>query len=845
MSAEIDCAEQGIAARALRAFGRLLALTAASAALSIAQAQITVVGVSAPDPPSNNSISITVAAPAGVVANDVLLAIIADRGGDTSGIASAPPGWTLATSTLDGARLGMYLYRRIVTAAEPADYTWNFSAANRSAIAVMAFRGVDTASPIAALNTQINGASSTMTAPSITPGIANTMLVGFWSTVNGNAVLTAPATMSTNFFVAGTGAGPNGVATLGASAIYAPSTATGTRVATSSLSLANTGYLVALRPGAVDIAAPGGFNAFETATPAGAITGVIKTKVAGAPFSLALVALNSTRTAVLTSFTGSVTVELLDSSNNSGALNASTGCRSSWTSIQTVSPNPAFASGDNGRINVVFTVANAWRDVRVRITHTSGGTTVVGCSTDNFAIRPAAFASLQATDSNDGATGTARVLNNTAAASGVVHRAARPFTVLAQAVSASGAATSGYSGTPTLTVASCVLPAGCSAGALTAALTGTAGTVTGSAAYAEAGAISVDIEDLSFAAVDGADSTLLERTIRSTAPATFGRFVPDAYQLSISTAPQFVPPLCSAGPSPQAFTYVGQPFAFGTVPVVLATPLNAAGTALANARPRFASTHLTYPVAAIGAPLALSGTTTVAGIVHSATSLITFSAGSLTFSRGTSPIPSFTPTLTMTVNLADTTENTVIGNSTINAASALTISPIAFAAGANAFHYGRVQMRPVYGDVRRELYLPLELQRYNGLGWIALPEAGACLAAPATSFAYSNATGLLTSGGGAPNCASRVATTVTTTGGRAAIRLDKPGNVTTATPSAMTVTLNLLAAAAGTSCSGATPTGATTVNAPWLANPDGSNPAARVTWGRQRGELLGLRERFD
>jgi hypothetical protein len=86
---------------------------------------------------------------------------------------------------------------------------------------------------------------------------------------------------------------------------------------------------------------------------------------------------------------------------------------------------------------------------------------------------------------------------------------------------------------------------------------------------------------------------------------------------------------------------------------------------------------------------------------------------------------------------------------------------------------------------------------------------------------------------------------VTTSGGRAAIRLDKPGAVTSNEPSAMTMTLNLLAAAAGTSCSGATPTAATTVNAPWLANPDGTNPSARVTWGRARSDLIGVREQFD
>src|SRR5262249_1100372 len=159
------------------------------------------------------------------------------------------------------------------------------------------------------------------------------------------------------------------------------------------------GHALLLRPDTT-LTTPGGFNAFETTTASGAITGVIKTKIAGSAFSLAVVALNSTRTAVLTTFTGTVTVELLDASNNTGALTATRGCRTSWTSIATVSPNPAFATTDNGRITVAFSAANAanaWRDVRVRVTYTSGSTTVIGCSNDDFAIRPSSFANVQAT----------------------------------------------------------------------------------------------------------------------------------------------------------------------------------------------------------------------------------------------------------------------------------------------------------------------------------------------------------------------------------------------------------------------------------------------------------------
>lgn len=827
----------------LSRFVRFLAAALLALAAGPAIGQAFLVGTSNETNTGNPVTSVTLARPPGTAAGDVIVVQLAIRGGTSVSI-SAPAGWTFTNRTDSGTRLAQIVYWRVATIGEPASYTWTFGPAARASGIAATFRAVLTSNPVDAVAAASMTADTTaFTAPAVTTSVANTMLLGMFSIDDGTSSFTPPPSM-TEVIDSASSAGPNGVTLSLTTGAFAGTGNTGTRTATSLTAGRGVATLLALRPDPNWTPPVGGFNAFETSVAAGATSGVIKTKVAGAPFSLAVVALDSTRTAVLTNFTGTVTVELLDSSNNSGALDTATGCRSSWTPMQTISPNPTFAIGDNGRINVGFTVANAWRDVRVRVTYTSGFTTVTGCSTDNFAIRPSSFASVQALDANDASAGLTRPLNNVSPTSGVVHRAGRASSVVAQAVSASGAATSGYSGTPSLVVASCVQPTGCSAGTLASALTGSAGAVTGTATYSEAGVITARLDDASFAAIDAADSTLAERTISSSA-VTIGRFVPDAYQLSVATAPQFVAPLCGAGPARQTFNFVGQPFSFGTVPVVLAIPLNAAGVALANARPRFAASHLTYPLSATGAPVAFTGATGVASIAHSATSLITFDAGSFAFTRNSTPVASFTPTLTMTVNLADTTENGTAGNSTITALAPLAITPIDFAAAAGAFHHGRVHLRPTYGDVRRELYVPLEVQRFNGLGWVALPEMASCLVAAATTFAYSNATALLTSGGGAPNCASRVAATVTTSNGRTAIRLDKPGNVSTAEPSAITMTLNLLAAAAGTSCSGAAPVAATTVNAPWLANPDGTNPNARLTWGRTRGELLGLRERFD
>jgi len=139
------------------------------------------------------------------------------------------------------------------------------------------------------------------------------------------------------------------------------------------------------------LSAPGRFNAFEPATPANAVQGVVRTKVAATPFVLDIVALDVARTAVMTGFTGAVKVELLDARDNAGAVDPATGCRSSWVPMAGAPARTLdFTAADKGRKPSTFGEANAWRDARVRITWPATGTpAAIGCSTDNFAIRPA------------------------------------------------------------------------------------------------------------------------------------------------------------------------------------------------------------------------------------------------------------------------------------------------------------------------------------------------------------------------------------------------------------------------------------------------------------------------
>jgi hypothetical protein len=61
----------------------------------------------------------------------------------------------------------------------------------------------------------------------------------------------------------------------------------------------------------------------------------------------------------------------------------------------------------------------------------------------------------------------------------------------------------------------------------------------------------------------------------------------------------------------------------------------------------------------------------------------------------------------------------------------------------------------------------------------------------------------------------------------------------------MTLTIDLLSTATGNSCNGSGTTAATTLAMPWLAGPAGTNPAARITWGRNRPGQISAREMFN
>ena len=195
---------------------------------------------------------ITVTTPSAVLAGDVMLVVIAQRSASlplASNIVSVPASWSLVLSSDDASAQGLLVYRKLATAAEPASYSWTLGDSGRMAAGIVAFRGVDTASPVNISGSQSNLSSATYTAPSILTTTASTMLVAFYSALNGNGSVNQSTGM-TQAFTAGTGAGSNGLVIGSSYATQASAGASGTKLSTLNTPLANLGALVALKPSA-------------------------------------------------------------------------------------------------------------------------------------------------------------------------------------------------------------------------------------------------------------------------------------------------------------------------------------------------------------------------------------------------------------------------------------------------------------------------------------------------------------------------------------------------------------------------------------------------------------------
>ena len=818
--------------------------------------------------------TLTINKPAGVAQNDVMIASIAV--GPSTVTITPPAGWAPVrrTDNSSGTSNSLAVYSLLAGASEPANYSWTFSPSNTGAAGgIMAFSGAD---PVLETDSGVNTASGTSSATaSVTTALAKTMIItshgigsaSTWTPPGGMSETVdatgGSAALEMNYVLQGT-AGPSGAKT-----------------ATATVAGTGNAHIIALRR------VLGNFNAFETTTAAGATGGVIKTKVAGSTVSLATISKNAASNAVATTFVGTVKIEVLNASDNSGALDAVTGCRSTWTLIQALSPDTTFAAADNGRKNISFSVPDAYRDVRLRMTSPPAGgpDVIIGCSSDNFAMRPNQFTSISFKD-NDWVTantsGPGRTLNNLSVPGGNVHKAGQPFTVSATAVNgaATPATTTNYTGSITGATLSACVGTACVAspsGTLTVGAGSVAAGVFTShvATYSDVGAIAVTLVDSSFADVDLADSTAAEREIKSAAPTNWGRFVPDHFAVSLN-APKFATG-CASGD----FTYVGQPFNYSTFPgdvppVITVTAQNSSnGTtaAYAGALMQITNASLTPGTQAArysrfdalggGAtpaldPASLPATTAdpTIGTFTAGVGTLTFSSGStgLAFARVTAVRP-FDADISLAINVIDA-DGVEYASNPARFGAATAGNGIAFTDG-NALtpndkqmRFGRLALRNANGSQLVPLPVQVEAQYAvtagAGIVFITNKDDG-CTSLANNNVQMSGFTANLAA------CQTAITGGGALSSGRIRLLLPPPGN---ANNGSVLLTANLSAAASGQACTAinsGTPivpaAGAdkTYLRGNWAGSATyADNPSARATFGTFKGsdEVIFIRENF-
>ena len=583
---------------------------------------------------------------------------------------------------------------------------------------------------------------------------------------------------------------------------------------------------------------PGGFNAFETSTASGNVAGVIKTKIAASNFNLAIVALKTGGTAIETAFASDVKLEIVDASAGGGC-----GAYALIRNLGTLT----FTAPDSGRKNQInINEPNAWPNARIRMTYpATGAPTIVACSTDNFAIRPANFLAT-ASDTNSTSAGATRALANTAVNGGNVHKAGQPFQISGTSRNTLGATTSNYAGTPTPTVVACVLPgSGCVLGTLAAGTWSSASGVvtTTNASYSEVGTFSMKLVDSTFAAVDSADgSTAIEKNIES-AVFNVGRFVPDHFDLlpvSIPVFKTFNDTACST----RSFTYVGQPVQYVTVPQASITAKNRMGGTTLNYTGslwKLVGTAGFFPVYSdpVGTPDGVLGTPAVTD-TGSGTGLLAVDAAETFFFTRTTPVMPFMADISLTLSIGDMAEDAVAGNGTIDTLTPAIFTSIAFDSG-NLIRFGRLVLSNAHGSEVLSLPVPAETQFWNGTGFIR-NSADFCTQLAAANVGLSNWRRNLNA------CETSVSLSGRFNAGRGNLKLSAPGANNTGS---VDLALNLGAVGSGSTCVSGAVSAVTGANQTWLQGKGSGvaydqNPVARGSFGLYRGNkpLIYIREMY-
>lgn len=554
---------------------------------------------------------------------------------------------------------------------------------------------------------------------------------------------------------------------------------------------------------------------FDAVEPAAAPQTRLFTKLAATPFNVDVLAL-SNATTVNTGFTGSVDVDLVDSSSSA--------CPAGTVGGLTTPSSITFVGADAGRKPVAFTYNNAAKNVRVRM---RVGASAPACSTDNFAIRPAAA---QLTTS---ANATAPSATSTP-----IIAAGGSFSLGATTNASANYAETWTLDTTKLSAQTTTQDSSVAAGGVVGSLTPTAlvaNAAAVSATYSEVGYLYLApgaFIDTTFTAVDRAagdciSTTTADANLSDTAAGgkygcdignrttvSLGRFRPNHFAITLPA----VTPFCAAPNPALPFTYFGQD---GFATAFTMTAQNVSNSTTQNYRGVFAKFVTT-------------------GYGNYGFTAATLPAGSALQTSATPPAGNWVDgvaAITARHQVSRPTSRTADTLLTVSAAPADGEVPAgaATAVGSNVrLRYGRLRMQNAYGSELRTLPVPLEAQYWNG-GFYTTNTDDSCTALPMASIVMSNFTG------GLAACETQITPTGTQTlaNGRipGGLVLTRPGP---SNSGSVDLAINVTATAAGTTCVASTPSAAAAANQPWF----GPNIGGRATFGIYRSPLIYLRENY-
>ena len=545
------------------------------------------------------------------------------------------------------------------------------------------------------------------------------------------------------------------------------------------------------------------------------------TKLAGTSFTFDVVALKGDGT-IQTSYAAgsnkSVRLELVD---GSGA----TACASRAAIIPAGSQSLTFVSGHAGRQAASMSVTNAYENLRCRVTDSTQSPSIVGCSADNFSIRPSAVILL-----------TSASAAAPSAASTPAIKANANFTLTTTTRTGGIYAGSLRLDTGKLTAQNpaqdTMMQSGGAVGVLSPL--SLAANTSANAAYSEVGYLYLApgaYRDDIFTAVDSATGDCISSTandnnltdtlignqygcsIGNRNSASFGRFYPDHFAIS-------APVLTAACTASMAFSYFGQD---GFTTAFTLQAQNAVGGITQNYAGVFAKLNLTnYASYGFSAAPLPAGSSLASSAISPSGNWGNGVASVLVkhqISRPTTPV---VETLIALGAAPFDAEVRAVAAASVGSPTRL--------------RYGRLQMKNAYGSELLALPVPLEAQYWSVGGYYVTNTDDSCTRVPASSIVMGNYLKQLSA------CETQISPlgNVSLLAGKlpgAGLVFSRPG---TGNAGSVDLSINVSASTSGNTCVGPIESAATAANMPWF----GANPGARATFGVYKNSLIYQRENY-